>query len=116
MAADGFEVDSTATAAGSTLYGCLLLTSPAPSLESLSIGTYGKDPMVAGGILPPLFNDQTPRLTQLDLEYFTSWPSNHFHNLTHICLSYQNESTRPTTSVFLDFLEASAQTLEELAL
>ncbi|KAG7090799.1 hypothetical protein E1B28_009883 [Marasmius oreades] len=116
MAADGFGVDATTTTAGSTLYSCPLLTSPAPSLQSLSIGTYGKDPAVAGGVLPQLFHSQTPRLTQLDLEYFTSWPSNHFHNLTHICLSYQDESTRPTTSTFLDFLEASSQTLEELAL
>ncbi|KAL0578232.1 hypothetical protein V5O48_003769 [Marasmius crinis-equi] len=122
MAADGFELPpdplnaAPAVTPTAALYSSPLLTSPAPMLESLSIGTYGKDPAVAGGILPVIFDSQMPRLTQVDLEYFTSWPRDHFHNLTHLCLSYQNEATRPTTSAFLDFLQSSAHTLEELAL
>ncbi|KAJ8087096.1 hypothetical protein PM082_005924 [Marasmius tenuissimus] len=123
MAADGFELpqdltitDTANASPNAALYSSPLLTSPAPMLQSLSIGTYGKDPAVAGGALPALFSSQTPRLVQVDLEYFTSWPQDHFHNLTHLCLSYQNEPTRPSTQAFLDFLEASAHSLEELAL
>ncbi|KAK7025367.1 hypothetical protein VNI00_016078 [Paramarasmius palmivorus] len=109
MAVDGYESTQ-------SVYTHPLLTSPAPALESLSIGTFGKDPVVAGGALPNLFGGHIPRLTKLDLEYFTTLTSTHFPNLTHICLSYQHEGTRQTTSAFLDFLEASGQTLEELAL
>uniref|UniRef100_A0A0W0EX32 Uncharacterized protein n=1 Tax=Moniliophthora roreri TaxID=221103 RepID=A0A0W0EX32_MONRR len=96
------------------IYGSL--KEPAPDLVSLSIVTKGRD--VVGGVLPSIFNDDMPKLRQLTLEHFTSWPTTYFTNLTHCCLFDQWDATatsRPTTSQFLDFLESSPG-LEELAL
>ncbi|THU89138.1 hypothetical protein K435DRAFT_573640, partial [Dendrothele bispora CBS 962.96] len=89
------------------------LLEPAPLLQSLSILCSWKD--ITGGVLPQMFSGVTPKLSHLFLEHFTSWPSNHFRNLTHLCLFNQDLDTLPTTSIFLDFLEDSP-TLEELAL
>ncbi|KAF5379351.1 hypothetical protein D9757_007678 [Collybiopsis confluens] len=87
-------------------------TAPAPNLVSLTIRTDGKD--VVGGSLPPIFVGEMPRLTQLSLEHFTSWPSTYFHNLTALSLSDQ-AFNRPTTLAFLEFISNSPQ-LETLAL
>ncbi|KAK0244958.1 hypothetical protein EDD85DRAFT_943307 [Armillaria nabsnona] len=75
-------------------------TKPAPPLSST---------------LPKLFTGKMPKLKQLCLGYFTSWPQNYFKNLTHLCLIDQDRLTRPSTSEFLDFLESSP-CLEKLAL
>lgn len=56
-----------------------------------------------------------PKLKQLCLGYFTSWPKRYFTNLTHLCLYNQDQLLRPCTSDFLDILESSPQ-LESLAL
>jgi hypothetical protein len=77
---------------------------PAPNLESLTIATDSKEGVNV--VLPTLFGGQTPRLTQLTLEHFTSWPGNSFHNLTHLCLYDQSEIGRQSTSEFLDLLES----------
>lgn len=90
-----------------------MLSSPAPSLSSLTIITDGKD--VVNAALPLIFAGEMPNLRHLTLEYFTSWPPSLFQNLTHLCLYDQFDFTRPTTSDFLDFL-TSSPLLEDLAL
>lgn len=90
-----------------------VFASPAPRLNSLSIEfEEGGD---LSGVLPPIFCGHMPALKQLALRHFTSWPKGYFHHLTSLCLSYQQESSLPTTANFLDFLESSPR-LEELAL
>ncbi|KAK0448431.1 uncharacterized protein EV420DRAFT_1252766, partial [Desarmillaria tabescens] len=88
----------------------------APNLVRLSL-LMNKEPRFIGlqPALHKLFNDEMPRLKQLCLGYFTSWPKGYFTNLTHLCLYDQDRSSRPSTSNFLDILESSPQ-LETLAL
>jgi len=95
------------------IYQYLSASSEAPLLTSLTVLTDGEN--VVNGVLPMIFSGKTPRLTQLCLKYFTSWPFNEFSGLTHLCLYNQHESTRPTTSSFLEFLASSPQ-LEHLSL
>ncbi|KAJ7274521.1 hypothetical protein B0H12DRAFT_1089096 [Mycena haematopus] len=90
-----------------------LFSSPAPRLSSLSIE--GDEQEEWGDILPPIFSGHMPKLRQLALGYFTSWPKGYFHNLTSLCLYNQRGSSLPTTTEFLDFLEFSPR-IEELAL
>ncbi|KAJ7576125.1 hypothetical protein C8J56DRAFT_837411 [Mycena floridula] len=80
------------------------LTRSAPELFSLSV--YSLSP-VASTALPPLFAGQMPRLRQLALAHFVSWPTGYFHNLTHLALCDQPYHARLSTSMFLDFLEHS---------
>ncbi|KAL0563653.1 hypothetical protein V5O48_018413 [Marasmius crinis-equi] len=98
----------------------LSLLEAAPSLTSLTIlhaeprrGTAADVPLP--GTLPNIFSGNMPVLTRLTLESFTSWPSDYFHNLTHLCLFHQVPYSRPSTSAFLDFLECSPR-LQELVL
>ncbi|KIK56385.1 hypothetical protein GYMLUDRAFT_119038, partial [Collybiopsis luxurians FD-317 M1] len=88
------------------------LVDPAPNLVSLTIRTDGKDSV--GGVLPAIFAGEMPRLTQVTLEHFTSWPSSYFHNLTDLSISDQ-AFNRPTTLAFLDFISNSPM-LQVLAL
>lgn len=88
-----------------------LLKRPAPHLVSLTIATDGRE----GDALPPIFAGIMPKLKHLTLECFTSWPQGYFRNLTHLFLYHQLKTLRPSTSVFLDYLECSPH-LEELAL
>ena len=88
---------------------------PAPALESLTIATSGKRRQRFGHALPALFNGQTPKLRQLNVEHFTSWSGNHFADLTHLCLYNQHTTGRPTLSQFIDFIETCPR-LQELAL
>ncbi|KAF8888685.1 hypothetical protein CPB85DRAFT_1231694, partial [Mucidula mucida] len=103
-----------------------LLTLPAPKLVSLTLLSNDVSSNWGGGwpgINPPgwgapattstshlesLFDGCMPRLRELCLEHYTSWPSGYFHNLTRLCLYKQSFGmTRPTTASFLDFLEHS---------
>ncbi|THU90346.1 hypothetical protein K435DRAFT_676202, partial [Dendrothele bispora CBS 962.96] len=88
-----------------------MFTKPAPKLESLSIIPKTSQ----GSTLPSLFGGDMPRLKHLFLEHYTSWPQNHFHNLTHVCIFDQDVLSVPTTAHFLDLLDSSPL-LEELAL
>ncbi|KAF7330453.1 Arp2/3 complex subunit [Mycena venus] len=90
-----------------------LFSSPAPRLDSLLIEVEDREEL--SGVLPPIFCGHMPKLRQLALGYFTSWPKGYFRNLTSLCLYNQREGSLPTTSEFLDFLESSPH-LEELAL
>ncbi|KAJ6531708.1 hypothetical protein B0H19DRAFT_451653 [Mycena capillaripes] len=90
-----------------------LFASPAPRLNSLLIEVEEREDL--SGVLPPIFCGHMPKLKQLALGYFTSWPKDYFHNLTSLCLYDQRESSLPTTTKFLDFLESSPR-IEELAL
>ncbi|KAK0199493.1 hypothetical protein DFS33DRAFT_1367452 [Desarmillaria ectypa] len=98
---------------GSSIF---LAETSAPNLVSLSL-LMNKEPVFVGlhPALRKLFNDEIPKLKQLCLGYFTSWPKGYFTNLTHLCLYDQDRSSRPSTSNFLDILESSPQ-LETLAL
>ncbi|PBK61514.1 hypothetical protein ARMSODRAFT_1025641 [Armillaria solidipes] len=102
---------------GSLLESSGLLTNSAPNLVSLSLLPNHQPHMAAGlsSTLSKLFMGEMPKLKQLSLGYFTSWPQNYFRNLTHLCLISQDTLTRPSTSEFLDFLELSPR-LEKLAL
>ncbi|KAF5346640.1 hypothetical protein D9758_013208 [Tetrapyrgos nigripes] len=99
------------------------LLTPAPLLQSLSVinpyNAFVRDfwslLTSVRATMPQLFSGETPKLKHLFLEHFTSWPSNSFTNLTHVCLFNQDRDTLPTTSAFLDFLEGSPK-LEELSL
>lgn len=102
---------------GSLLGSSIFLTETgAPNLVSLSL-LMTKEPHFIGlqPTLHKLFNDEMPKLKHLCLGYFTSWPKGYFTNLTHLCLYDQDQSSRPSTSAFLDMLETSPQ-LETLAL
>ncbi|KAF7375015.1 Glycosyltransferase family 49 protein [Mycena sanguinolenta] len=90
-----------------------IFSSPAPRLNSLLIEA--EDQEEWNSVLPPIFCGNMPKLRQLALGYFTSWPKGYFHNLTSLCLYHQRASTLPTTTEFLDFLEFSPH-IEELAL
>ncbi|KAJ7475771.1 hypothetical protein FB451DRAFT_256355 [Mycena latifolia] len=90
-----------------------LFSSPAPRLESLTIEVAEQRDLSSA--LPPIFAGRMPKLRQLALGYFTSWPKGYFHNLSALCLYNQKENSWPSTSEFLDFLESSPR-LEELAL
>ncbi|KAJ6513393.1 hypothetical protein C8R45DRAFT_345807 [Mycena sanguinolenta] len=90
-----------------------LFSSPAPRLKSLLIEC--EDQEEWSGVLPPIFCGRMPKLRQLALGCFTSWPKSYFHNLTSLCLYHQRVNTLPTTAEFLDFLEFSPR-MEELAL
>ncbi|KAF5358817.1 hypothetical protein D9758_008568 [Tetrapyrgos nigripes] len=99
---------------GAPIYQSLSsFSSAAPLLTSLTILTDGEQAI--DGVLPVVFAGETPNLRQLCLKHFTSWPSNSFECLTHLCLYNQHESSRPTTSAFLDFL-ASSPRLQNLSL
>ncbi|KAK0475274.1 hypothetical protein IW261DRAFT_1496739 [Armillaria novae-zelandiae] len=101
----------------SLLESSSLLTNSAPNVVSLSLLLDHQTPM-AGGLsstLSKLFMGEMPKLKQLCLGYFTSWPENYFKNLTHLYLINQDKLTRPSTSEFLDFLGLSPH-LEKLAL
>ncbi|PBK61510.1 hypothetical protein ARMSODRAFT_1089683 [Armillaria solidipes] len=91
-----------------------LLKKPAKSLLSLTILIDG-DRNSTPHDLPTLFSGRMPRLRQLCLEHISTWPKNHFQNLTHVCLYRQDREFRPCTNDFLDFLEG-CPLLEELAL
>ncbi|KAJ7598357.1 hypothetical protein C8J56DRAFT_913837 [Mycena floridula] len=79
------------------------MTRSVPELVSLSI-----DPMASGTtVLPPIFGGRMPKLRQLTLSRFSSWPTGYFHNLTHLALCVQPYPDRPSTSMFLDFIEHS---------
>ncbi|KAK0475273.1 hypothetical protein IW261DRAFT_1496738 [Armillaria novae-zelandiae] len=102
---------------GSLLGSSIFFTEAgAPNLVSLSL-LMNKEPHFIGmqPTLHKLFNDEMPKLKHLCLGYFTSWPKGYFTNLTHLCLYDQEQSSRPSTSAFLDILETSPQ-LETLAL
>ncbi|KAK0232529.1 hypothetical protein IW262DRAFT_1324792 [Armillaria fumosa] len=102
---------------GSLLGSSIFLSdTSAPNLVSLSL-LMNKEPHFIGmqPTLHKLFNDEMPKLKHLCLGYFTSWPKDYFTNLTHLCLYDQDQSSRPSTSAFLDMLETSPQ-LETLAL
>jgi hypothetical protein len=88
-------------------------SSPAPRLNSLLMQVEEREEL--DGVLPPIFCGHMPKLRQLALGYFTSWPTGYFHNLTSLCLYHQRESSLPTTTEFLDFLEFSPH-MEELVL
>lgn len=88
-----------------------LLSRPAPRLFSLTIDDKGQN----GDALAPIFGGEMPVLRQLALKHFTSWPPGYFENLTHLCLYNQEVFSRPSTSSFLDYLEASPL-LEDLVL
>ncbi|KAJ7127082.1 hypothetical protein C8R44DRAFT_113557 [Mycena epipterygia] len=90
-----------------------LFSSPAPRLHSLMIEVEGREDLSTA--LPPIFAGRMPKLRQLALGYFTSWPKGYFHNLTHLALYNQKENSWSSTSEFLDFLEYSPR-IEELAL
>lgn len=102
---------------GSLLDSSGLLTNSAPNFVSLSLLPNHQPHMAVGlsSTLSKLFMGEMPKLKQLCLGYFTSWPQNYFKNLTHLCLFSQDTLTRPSTSEFLDFLESSPR-LEKLAL
>ncbi|KAJ6505926.1 hypothetical protein DFH09DRAFT_283822 [Mycena vulgaris] len=91
-----------------------LFSSPAPRLESLLIDVVAGQNDLSSA-LPPVFAGRMPKLRQLALGYFTSWPKGYFHNLASVCLYHQKENSWPSTSEFLDFLESSPR-LEELSL
>ncbi|KAG7443908.1 uncharacterized protein BT62DRAFT_851115, partial [Guyanagaster necrorhizus] len=78
----------------------------APELVSLTIDMLST--IDAESHLLALFNGHMPKLWRLCLEYFLTWPSGYFTSLMHICFHHQSvpQSTCPTTSQFLDFLEA----------
>ncbi|KAK0448429.1 uncharacterized protein EV420DRAFT_1647330 [Desarmillaria tabescens] len=102
---------------GSHLESSITLTNGAPNLVSLSL-LPNHHPHTAVGVsskLSKLFMGEMPKLKQLCLGYFTSWPQEYFKDLTHLCLYEQDTFTRPSTSDFLDFLESSPR-LEKLAL
>jgi hypothetical protein len=84
---------------------------PAPELESLTIASQRIPP--ADSVLPKLFDGHTPKLSRLNLEYFTSWPENDFTDLTHLCLNNQHNNGGLTLSQFLDFIETCPR-LQEL--
>lgn len=98
-----------------------ILSHPVPCLSSLTVKKWGLGnavwwtPATPSTVFPSLFNNEMPRLRQLSLSYYTSWPRGYFRNLSHLLLFDQSHTGRPTTSMFLDFLEASPL-LEELAL
>ncbi|KAJ7588828.1 hypothetical protein C8J56DRAFT_1164513 [Mycena floridula] len=81
------------------------LTRSAPELFSLSV--YPDQHYSGDTVLPPLFGGRMPKLKQLALRYFVSWPTGYFHNLTHLILLDQQVHARPSTSTFLDFMETS---------
>ncbi|KAG7439967.1 uncharacterized protein BT62DRAFT_976420 [Guyanagaster necrorhizus] len=89
----------------------------APNLVSLSLLPNRRRHVALGvsSTLSKLFMGDMPKLKQLCLGFFTSWPPDYFKNLTHLCLHNQDTLTRPSTSEFLDFLESSPL-LEKLAL
>lgn len=92
----------------------ILLSVPAPHLQSLTLETTG--PTTGGPALPPLFTGEMPHLKMLTLEHFITWPDGYFRGLTHVCLHHQPQDIlRVRTSEFLDFLDASPE-LEELVL
>lgn len=86
-----------------------LLNHPAPQLSSLTIINNGWDGINA---LPPIFAGHMPNLRQVTLGYFTSWPTGCFGQLTHLCLYHQCRFTRPSTSQFLDYLDACPELVE----
>ncbi|KAJ7227104.1 hypothetical protein GGX14DRAFT_314443, partial [Mycena pura] len=86
---------------------------PVPRLKSLLVETGGRDDL--SSVLPPIFCGHMPKLKQLALSYFTSWPKHYFHNLTYLCLYNQRADSFPSTTEFLDFLKYSPR-MEELAL
>ncbi|KAJ7593888.1 hypothetical protein C8J56DRAFT_423501 [Mycena floridula] len=88
---------------------------PGPLLEALTLLPGVGSPSVDQAILPPLFGGIMPKLTKVSIDYYTSWPAGYFTKLTHLCLSNQYDFSRPSTSDFLDFLDASPL-LEELSL
>ncbi|KAJ7598348.1 hypothetical protein C8J56DRAFT_913822 [Mycena floridula] len=79
------------------------LTHSVPELISLSIDRATS----ATTILPAIFGGRMPKLRQLTLSRVSSWPTGYFHDLTHLALSSQSYSDRPSTSIFLDFIEHS---------
>ncbi|KAJ7576127.1 hypothetical protein C8J56DRAFT_973162 [Mycena floridula] len=81
------------------------LTHSLPELFSLTIW-----PLEPAGdtALPPHFAGRMPKLRQVTLRHFTSWPTGYFHNLTHLCLYAQTAPTaRASTAEFLGFIENS---------
>ncbi|KAJ7576124.1 hypothetical protein C8J56DRAFT_765491, partial [Mycena floridula] len=70
-----------------------------PQLFSLSVR--GLDS--GDTVLPP----GVPGLRQLTLIYFALWPTGYFHDLTHLALCSQPYPDRPSTLIFLDFIEHS---------
>ncbi|KAJ7284905.1 hypothetical protein C8J57DRAFT_1289813 [Mycena rebaudengoi] len=92
-----------------------LFSSPAPRLRSLTIDVNRDGLPDLGSVLPPIFAGRMPKLKQVALGHFSSWPLGYFQRLTHLCLYNQKENNWPSTSEFLDFLRCSPL-LEELAL
>lgn len=86
-----------------------LLNHPAPHLSSMTIINSGRDGVDS---LPPVFAGHMPNLRQLTLEFFTSWPTGYFEQLTHLCLYHQCLISRPTTSQFLDYLDSCPQLID----
>lgn len=87
----------------------------APRLKSLRLctamwGSYHSP------VLPPIFGGDISRVTHLQVESFSPYPTHTFGYLTHLALSSQSQyEKRPSMSEFLDFLEANPH-LEELLL
>ncbi|KAJ7574694.1 hypothetical protein C8J56DRAFT_749983, partial [Mycena floridula] len=81
------------------------LTRSVPELFSLSV--YPVHDHSGDTVLPQLFGGRMPKLKQLALKYFVSWPTGYFRSLTHLALYSQPFDTRPSTSTFLDFIENS---------
>jgi hypothetical protein len=86
---------------------------PAPLLESLAIAMAdGQD--TEASFLSQVFNDDMPRLKNLYLSNVSSWPYNQFRNLVRLRLFNQFQFSRPHLTTFLQTLQASSSTLEEL--
>ncbi|KIM42624.1 hypothetical protein M413DRAFT_120812, partial [Hebeloma cylindrosporum] len=88
-----------------SLWDLIIPPTPAPNLEVLSlIGSW--DERVSNLILPPVFQNITPRLKKLTFTRISSWPHNDFCGLTHLSLFDQRDG-RVSLSKFLEILKSS---------
>ncbi|EAU89041.1 hypothetical protein CC1G_10010 [Coprinopsis cinerea okayama7 len=78
----------------------------APKLRSLFLDPILWNFQDAARPLPLLFKGHTPSLERLYLNHVGTW-TNEFRNLTHLCLSNQQDLDRPLLSQFLSFLSRS---------
>ena len=96
-----------------SLWHLIIPPTPAPNLEVLSlIGSW--DERVSNLILPPFFQNITPRLKKLTFTHISSWPHNDFCGLAHLSL-FNQRGGRVSLFKFLEILKSSPG-LEELLL
>lgn len=83
-----------------------VLSQPAPLLECLDLTFPFATEITGNPKIPILFNNETPRLRHLTLDWVMAWSGNTFSNLTHLCLSAPpHDHPRPSRRRCVEFLQ-----------